>query len=72
MSHMAASDSLTGLANHRRLLEAMEMEIERCLVMAAGFWGVTIRSRRTSKKKRQVRPFDGEPRHSARGYGAAR
>jgi diguanylate cyclase (GGDEF)-like protein len=30
VSHMAASDSLTGLANHRRLLESMENEIQRC------------------------------------------
>ena len=29
VSRMAASDSLTGLANHRRLLEAMENEIQR-------------------------------------------
>jgi len=29
VSRMAASDSLTGLANHRRLLEAMEAEIQR-------------------------------------------
>ena len=29
VSRMAASDSLTGLANHRRLLEAMEGEIQR-------------------------------------------
>jgi diguanylate cyclase (GGDEF)-like protein len=29
VSRMAASDSLTGLANHRRLLEALENEIER-------------------------------------------
>jgi len=29
VSRMAASDSLTGLANHRRLLEAMESEIQR-------------------------------------------
>jgi diguanylate cyclase (GGDEF)-like protein len=29
VSHMAASDSLTGLANHRRLLEAIENEIQR-------------------------------------------
>jgi diguanylate cyclase (GGDEF)-like protein len=29
VSHMAASDSLTGLANHRRLLEVLENEIER-------------------------------------------
>jgi diguanylate cyclase (GGDEF)-like protein len=34
---MAASDSLTGLANHRRLLEAMEMEIERCRRSRRGF-----------------------------------
>lgn len=37
VSHMAASDSLTGLANHRRLLEAMEMEIERCRRSRRGF-----------------------------------
>jgi len=29
VSRMAASDSLTGLANHRRMLEAMESEIQR-------------------------------------------
>jgi diguanylate cyclase (GGDEF)-like protein len=29
VSHMAASDSLTGLANHRKLLEVLENEIER-------------------------------------------
>ena len=29
VSHMAASDSLTGLANHRRLLETIENEIQR-------------------------------------------
>ena len=29
VSRMAASDSLTGLANHRRLLEALENEIQR-------------------------------------------
>jgi diguanylate cyclase (GGDEF)-like protein len=29
VSRLAASDSLTGLANHRRLLEAMESEIQR-------------------------------------------
>ena len=29
VSRLAASDSLTGLANHRRLLEAMENEIQR-------------------------------------------
>jgi len=29
VSRMAASDSLTGLANHRRLLETMENEIQR-------------------------------------------
>lgn len=29
VSRMAASDSLTGLANHRRLLEALESEIQR-------------------------------------------
>ena len=29
VSRMAASDSLTGLANHRRLLEVLETEIER-------------------------------------------
>jgi predicted signal transduction protein with EAL and GGDEF domain len=29
VSRLAASDSLTGLANHRRLLEALETEIER-------------------------------------------
>jgi diguanylate cyclase (GGDEF)-like protein len=29
VSHMAASDSLTGLANHRKLLEVLEVEIER-------------------------------------------
>jgi diguanylate cyclase (GGDEF)-like protein len=29
VSRLAASDSLTGLANHRRLLEVMETEIER-------------------------------------------
>ena len=29
VSHMAASDSLTGLANHRQLLEVLENEIER-------------------------------------------
>ncbi|MGB9069672.1 MAG: sensor domain-containing diguanylate cyclase [Candidatus Acidiferrales bacterium] len=29
VSRMAASDSLTGLANHRRLLETMESEIQR-------------------------------------------
>jgi diguanylate cyclase (GGDEF)-like protein len=29
VSRMAASDSLTGLANHRRLLEAIENEIQR-------------------------------------------
>ena len=29
VSRMAASDSLTGLANHRRLIEALENEIER-------------------------------------------
>jgi diguanylate cyclase (GGDEF)-like protein len=29
VSHLAASDSLTGLANHRRLLETMETEIQR-------------------------------------------
>jgi len=29
VSHLAASDSLTGLANHRRLLEAIENEIQR-------------------------------------------
>lgn len=29
VSHWAASDSLTGLANHRRLLEALESEIQR-------------------------------------------
>lgn len=29
VSHMAASDSLTGLANHRRLLEVLDSEIER-------------------------------------------
>jgi len=37
VSHMAASDSLTGLANHRRMLEAMEMEIERCRRSRRGF-----------------------------------
>jgi diguanylate cyclase (GGDEF)-like protein len=37
VSHMAASDSLTGLANHRRLLESMEMEIERCRRSHRGF-----------------------------------
>ena len=29
VSRMASSDSLTGLANHRRLLETMESEIQR-------------------------------------------
>jgi diguanylate cyclase (GGDEF)-like protein len=29
VSRMAASDSLTGLANHRRLIEVLESEIER-------------------------------------------
>jgi c-di-GMP phosphodiesterase len=29
VSHMAASDPLTGLANHRRLVEVMESEIQR-------------------------------------------
>ena len=29
VSRMAASDSLTGLANHRRLIEVLETEIER-------------------------------------------
>ena len=29
VSHLAASDSLTGLANHRRLLEVLENEIQR-------------------------------------------
>src|SRR5262249_38684558 len=29
VSHWAASDSLTGLANHRRLLEVLESEIQR-------------------------------------------
>jgi diguanylate cyclase (GGDEF)-like protein len=29
VSHMAASDSLTGLANHRRMFEALENEIQR-------------------------------------------
>jgi diguanylate cyclase (GGDEF)-like protein len=29
VSHLAASDSLTGLANHRQLLEVMESEIQR-------------------------------------------
>lgn len=29
VSHLAASDSLTGLANHRRLVEVLESEIER-------------------------------------------
>jgi diguanylate cyclase (GGDEF)-like protein len=29
VSRLAASDSLTGLANHRRLIEALEIEIER-------------------------------------------
>jgi diguanylate cyclase (GGDEF)-like protein len=29
VSHWAASDSLTGLANHRRLLEVLETEIQR-------------------------------------------
>jgi diguanylate cyclase (GGDEF)-like protein len=30
VSRLAASDSLTGLANHRRLLEVLENEIQRC------------------------------------------
>jgi two-component system cell cycle response regulator len=29
VSHLAASDSLTGLANHRRLIEVLESEIQR-------------------------------------------
>src|SRR6202021_2509992 len=29
VSRLAASDSLTGLANHRKLLEVMETEIQR-------------------------------------------
>jgi diguanylate cyclase (GGDEF)-like protein len=29
VSHMAASDSLTGLANHRRMIEVIESEIQR-------------------------------------------
>ena len=29
VSHLAASDSLTGLANHRHLLEVLETEIQR-------------------------------------------
>lgn len=29
VSHLAASDSLTGLANHRRMIEVLENEIER-------------------------------------------
>jgi diguanylate cyclase (GGDEF)-like protein len=29
VSHLAASDSLTGLANHRRMLEVLESEIQR-------------------------------------------
>ena len=29
VSHLAASDSLTGLANHRKMLEVMETEIQR-------------------------------------------
>jgi diguanylate cyclase (GGDEF)-like protein len=29
VSHMAASDSLTGLANHRRMIEVIENEIQR-------------------------------------------
>ena len=50
VSRLAASDSLTGLANHRRLLEVMENEIQRSRRTGRAVRGVAVRSGRAEER----------------------
>ena len=50
VSRLAASDSLTGLANHRRLLEVLENEIQRSRRTGRSFAVAPVRSGRPEER----------------------
>ena len=71
VSRLAASDSLTGLANHRRLLEVMETRDSALQAHRPELCRSAFRSGWPEKDQRQVRPFDRQPGHQAAGRGFA-
>ena len=72
VSRLAASDSLTGLANHRRLLEVLENEIQRSRRTGRSFAVLLFDLDDLKKINDQLWPSDGQPRHQAPGYGIAK